>query len=142
MKRVAVISVAVVAAALVIGFAIGGLANIFDEPSRAVITISGTRGSCVAKTDPPRMLAARFQAVHWEIRDSLPCLPENVEVELRFTNGRPLLWFVADKAKGKRAIENRIQPFAPNRKQYQYKVWAVGPGVEYEMEDPVLEIAQ
>jgi hypothetical protein len=142
MKRVAVISVAVVAAPVVIGLAFFGLANIFGEPKRAVITISGASGKCVALTDPQTLYADRFDRVHWEIRDPTPCLPENVEVEVRFADGRPLLWLIADRARGKRAIENRIQPFVPKGKRYQYKVWAVGPSGDYEMEDPVLEIAQ
>ena len=143
MKKVALIVVAVLGAAVLIGFAFGGLTNVFGARAAAdhgVITITNVGGKCVAETKPELMQGKRNKKVDWEIRDSCK-LPADVEVEVRFINGTPF-WF-SNTGKGKVAIDKLIQPFARvGRPYYKYEVWAVGPGTEYKMEDPELEIVQ
>jgi hypothetical protein len=147
MNRIAKISTAVVVGVVVVGFAVGGLANVFQAGSdkdEAVTTIRRDGARCLATTTvngtDQAMEGKRNHRVRWQMNDPDRCLPEGAEVELRFDG--TVFWFT-NRGKGRAEIKKLVQPFARvGRPPYVYKVWAVGGGTDYEMEDPELEIIQ
>jgi hypothetical protein len=143
MKKMAVVSLAALAAVVIVGFAVGGLANVFQARAakdEATIAISNAGQQCVAKTSEPYMEGKRNKPVTWNISDPTGCLPTGAEVEVRF-NGT--VFYFSDKAKNRTQIRKLVQPFARRGKPpYHYEVWAVGGGTDYKMEDPELEIIQ
>jgi hypothetical protein len=148
MTKKAIVAAGVGLGAVAVGFAFG-LGNVFRvRRSKAVITIMrGPDGRCTADTQPDPLPGYRWKHTTWRMQESdpqNPCLPAAAEVELRFENDdSPFI--LNRRPRHKTEIKARVSPFARVKKDesyvpYRYKVWAVGGGTDYVMEDPDLEI--
>lgn len=110
--------------------------RIAQGPVDLTVTLTRSGARCRSQTQVSAR-AIRRQPVRWTI-NNIDCNLGGREVEIRFANDDTPL--EVRRPKHQRFIQAKVRGDA-SLGRFKYALWAVGPGGEYMLEDPELEIA-
>jgi hypothetical protein len=110
--------------------------RIAQGPVDLTVTLTRAGARCRSQTQVSAR-AIRRQPVRWTI-NNIDCDLGGREIELRFANDDTPL--DVRRPKHLRFIQAKVRGDAALRR-FKYALWAVGPGGDYMLEDPELEIA-